>query len=217
MSTLILLAIFFGLMGIVVMIIYLIDRVNSIDKRTAKTNNQEPEDRRSLPIDRRFSGLDGEKLWNQLASQSAVTGENDELTKQRQLYCPVLIRHIQEVFEEGTLDARQGLKIQPASDRSIKTTNGQIVSWIPSGESRSIYELGQERGGADKARLIEIAESIDRVCTSIFTTLGISPNQMISNLILPGIRSERGSETNINTNTSPPARVPDDAENNSTT
>ncbi len=217
MSTLILLAIFFGLMGIVVMIIYLIDRVNSIDKRTAKTNNQEPEDRRSLPIDRRFSGLDGEKLWNQLASQSLATGENDELTKQRQLYCPVLIRHIQEVFEEGTLDARQGLKIQPASDRSIKTTNGQIVSWIPSGESRSIYELGQDRGGADKARLIEIAETIDRICTGIFTTLGISQNQTISNLILPGIHSERGSETNINTNTSPPARMPDNAENNSTT
>ncbi len=217
MSTLILLAIFFGLMGIVVMIIYLIDRVNSIDKRTAKTSNQEPEDRHSLPTDRRFSGLEGEKLWNQLASQSAATGENDELTKQRQLYCPVLIRHIQEVFEEGTLDARQGLKIQPASDRSIKTTNGQIVSWIPSGESRSIYELGQDRGGADKARLIEISESIDRICTGIFTTLGISPNQMISNLILPGIHSERGSETNVNTSASPPARVPGDAESNSTT
>ena len=184
-------AIFLGLIGVVVMIIYLIDRVNSIEKISRNfsdgTSNHTPD----RPLDKRFGDKQGRDLWRALSSAPGPGVDAERLSDLRSNYEPVLLRHIEELFEEGTLDARQDIQTQPTEVRWIRTANGQVQSWLPASDVRGIYDLGQDRERNGTKDLAEIRARLDAFCERLFGTLGMRLTRSVSRLLLPGTETDK--------------------------
>ena len=184
-------AIFLGLIGVVVMIIYLIDRVNSIEKISRNfsdgTSNHTPD----RPLDKRFGDRQGRDLWSALSSAPGPGVDAERLSDLRSNYEPVLLRHIEELFEEGTLDARQDIQTQPTEVRWIRTANGQVQSWLPASDVRGIYDLGQDRERNGTKDLADIRARLDAFCERLFGTLGMRLTRSVSRLLLPGTETDK--------------------------
>ena len=190
MSMFLLMAIFVGLLGVVVMIIYLIDRVNSIEKISRNlpdgASNQTP----GLPVDGRFGDTQGQLLWNALSTAPSPGMNAERQSNLRSHYEPVLLRHIEELFEEGTLDARQDIQAQPKEARWIRTPTGQVQSWLPAMDVRVIYDLGQDRERLGEKDIADIRARLDTCSDRLFGTLGMRPTRSISRLLLPGAETD---------------------------
>jgi len=186
MSMFLLMAIFFGLLGVVVMIIYLIDRVNSIERISKTfsdgTSNHTP----GLPVDEQFHDKQGKDLWSALSTPPGPGSGAERLSDLRSHYEPILLRHIEELFEEGTLDARQGIQVQPTEGRWIRTASGQVQSWLPAADVREIYDLGQDRERSGAKDLADVRVRLDAFCERLLGSLGMKPTRSISRLLLPG-------------------------------
>ena len=187
MSNFLLLAILFCILGVVIMIIYLADKISMLEKNTrAATGEHAPAANPQTAPDKRFAGLSGERLW-QAMSGAAVAGlDTANIDDIRKYYGPVLERHIDELFEEGLLDSRQGIQVQPNPLRNIRTTQGQLLSWLPPGEAKNIYDLGLDRGRGEDANLPELRARLDATCARVYSMLGLTPAQSLSHRLLPG-------------------------------
>ena len=183
MSTFLLSTILISMLFLAVMIIYVIDKIHSIEKHSRRVADGGVP---PAPADERFAGLEGEKIWQTLAGMPAEGWDAQALDELRKHYEPVLLRHIGELLEEGMLDARQGIQVKPSDLRAIKTTHGQVLSWIPPEEARRIYDLGQDRLRAGEDNLPAIRARLDETCDRLFASLGLSPTQSVSRILLPG-------------------------------
>ena len=183
--------IFLGLIGVVVMIIYLIDRVNSIEKISRNFSDGKSNHTPDLPLDKRFGDRQGRELWSALSSAPGPGVDAERLSDLRSNYEPVLLRHIEELFEEGSLDARQDIQTQPTEVRWIRTASGQVQSWLPASDVRGIYDLGQDRERNGTKDLADIRARLDAFCERLFGTLGMRLTRSVSRLLLPGTETDK--------------------------
>jgi len=184
MSTFLLLTILVGMLGVTIMIIYLTDKIHSIEKNTRRAPGS-ADSGPPAPIDERFAGLDGERLWQAMREMPAEGVDPQAIDELRKCYEPVLLRHIGELLEEGVLDGRQGIQVKPDELRTIKTSHGQVVSWIPPVEARMIYDLGLDRQHTSQDNLAAIRLRLDEICDRLFASLGLSPPLRVSRVLLP--------------------------------
>ena len=189
MSTFLLLTILVGMLGVTIMIIYLTDKIHSIEKNTRRATGS-ADSGPPAPIDERFAGLDGERLWQAMREMPAEGVDPQAIDELRKCYEPVLLRHIGELLEEGVLDGRQGIQVKPNELRTIKTSHGQVVSWIPPVEARMIYDLGLDRQHSSQDDLAAIRVRLDDICDRLFISLGLSPTQRVSRVLMPEADSE---------------------------
>ena len=185
MSTFLLLIILVGMLGVAVMIIYVIDKIHSIEKHARRAPGAADNGGPPATTDERFSGLDGEQLWQAMTQLPAEGTDPQAIEQLRKCYEPVLLRHIGELIEEGVLDARQGIQVKPNDLRTIKTPYGQVVSWIPPEEARMIYDLGLDRQRTDQTNLPAIRTRLDEICDSLYASLGLNPTQRVSRVLMP--------------------------------
>ena len=143
MSTMLLVAILCFLIGMVVMIIYLIDRLNSMERKHALTVSSAYAGVDSAAP--AFGNIDGAHLWEVLSGMAPLDSTAVTIDEIRTRYEPVLRRHIEELFEDGVLDGRHGVRFQPKAERTIKCSAGMLNSWIPPADARVIYDIGVER------------------------------------------------------------------------
>ncbi len=183
MSTFLLLSILVGMLGVAVMIIYVIDKIHSIEKHAHLASGAANSG--GAAIDDRFAGLEGEQLWQTMTGMPAAGADPQAIDELRKCYEPVLLRHIGELLEEGVLDGQQGIQVKPNDLRTIKTTHGQVVSWIPPEEARMIYDLGLDRQRTSQDNLAAIRERLDETCDRLFASLGLIPTQRVSRVLMP--------------------------------
>ncbi len=67
MTSIILLAVFFGTAATIILIIYLIDRINRLERLTLDNNGTVAERSPETPSDNYFLGLAGKMLWDPMA------------------------------------------------------------------------------------------------------------------------------------------------------
>ena len=142
-----LLLIFVCLVGVGILVVSLIDRVRKMEVHASSPRSVGAVAAVApATTDARFAGVDGQRLWNLMIAADDKNGAgNGKAAELRAFYPPVLERHIEELFEEGVLDSRQGVRVPPAAVRLIKTSGGQVASWLPPADSNEIYAIGQER------------------------------------------------------------------------
>ena len=142
-----LLLIFVCLVGVGILIISLIDRVRKMEVHASSPRSVGAVAAVApATTDARFAGVDGQRLWNLMIAADDKSGAgNGKAAELRAFYPAVLERHIEELFEEGVLDSRQGVRVPPAPVRLIKTSGGHVASWLPPADSNEIYAIGQER------------------------------------------------------------------------
>ena len=182
------LAILVGLIGVGVLALYVMDRVHKIEKQTVRAVPAGSASAASAAFgttDPRFEGLGGQRLWELLTAPEGEVAT--PLPAQiRHLYAQVLQRHIEEVFEEGTLDGRQGVRMPPAAVRIIKTSGGQVASWLPPAESHAIYEIGLERSVSSGTGFSALRTRLEKVCARLYEKAGIELMPQLFGHLLPG-------------------------------
>ena len=179
------LAIFLGLIGVGVLALYLMDRVHKIEKQTVRTGTAGQASAAFGTTDPRFEGFGGQRLWELLTAPEG--GAAQPLNAQiRHLYTQVLQRHIEELFEEGKLDGRQGVRLPPAAVRIIKTSGGQVASWLPPAESHALYEIGLERSVSSGTGFSALRTRLEKVCARLYEKAGIELMPQLFGHLLPG-------------------------------
>ena len=190
------LAILVGLIGVGVLALYVMDRVHKIEKQTVRTGAAGSASAASAAFgttDPRFEGFGGQRLWELLTAPEGevATPANAQI---RHLYAQVLQRHIEEIFEEGTLDGRQGVRMPPPAVRIIKTSGGQVASWLPPAESHALYEIGLERSVSSGTGFAALRTRLEKVCARLYEKAGIELMPQLFGHLLPGDGAVSGDQ-----------------------
>jgi len=181
----ILLAIFVvGLIIILIFLIYLVDRVNLIERETrahhvggAKATN--------LSVGPYF-GMGGRKLWDAMTEHPPSGIDAAEWANVRQRYALALQLHIESIFEEGQRDGQRGMLGEPKNPRVISTPDGNLESWLPPPQVKALYQCGADSVTQAEEALMGVRASLNESGKALYMQAGFTqfPNQ--SDLLLPG-------------------------------
>jgi len=195
MNTVLLLAVFFGTAAAIVLIIYLIDRVNMLEKMTLESRPSAPGDsvKPDSNADSVFLGLSGKILWDAMSGKTPEGFNDNDLVALKSRYEHVLTKHIELLFKEGSADRQQGkASAKPKLPTSIKTLRGTIDSWIPPQHASAIYKAGFESIGATDIDRTRIASYLDDSTELLFSRTDIALRQAFSEKLMP--QSQEGGE-----------------------
>jgi len=173
-----------GLLVVLVFIIYLIDRVNSIEKETrqfAQTLN----DHKALPAVGPFAGLNSKKLWDAMTGRVPDGIDPGELVQVRERYAMVLQKHIEAVFQEGVKDGQSGLSGEPKNTKLITTLRGPIDSWLPTAQVNTIYKCGLDSTQLPPEQLDAVRSALDEAGQTLYVKALINLAQPLSMTLMP--------------------------------
>ena len=192
------------LLLLVILTLYLIDKVNHLTKLTEGPLVQPEADAQPAaqpPGDILFSGLEGKKLWDAMNGKE-VEGFDAKLVEAlRPHYEPILRAHISATFQDGVRDASGIENRVPNSERQIETPRGHIQSWLPPQHLGSIYRNAREYGGdyaknPDPDVLDRLKQTLDGVVDMMYQRVGITNDAPYSQFLFkrPGQPSEGASD-----------------------
>jgi len=96
----------------------------------------------------------------------------------------VLQKHIELLFEDGTLDGREGFSMPVSPERKVPTLRGEFISWIPHEFAKGIYMAGHDRATKPETEHSLIAANLDNIGNELFEQVGIPPI-LLSKLLMP--------------------------------
>jgi len=194
------------LLLLVILTLYLIDKVNHLTKLSEAPLAQPEIDAQPAvqpPGDILFSGLEGKKLWDAMNGKE-VEGFDAKLVEAlRPHYEPILRSHITATFQDGVSDASGIENRVPSSEREIQTPRGHIQSWLPPQHLGSIYRNAREYGGdyaknPDPDVLERLKQTLDGVVNMMYQRVGIPNDTPYSEFLFkrPAQPSPAGSPDN---------------------
>ena len=189
MDTLLLVAILLGLGAVVVLIIYLIDRVNRIESLTG-TLGGGTEHRPSL-----FGDLAGKKLWDVVCGKPTEGWDKMAVDQLRNRYQPVLRKQVEDLFADGLRDGQQGVPFPVNNPRVVSTLRGSVESWIPQQSAAAIYQAGFERARAQADALPALRQRLDEAVNAVFGKASIKLPRPISQDLIPDFGTPAGGES----------------------
>jgi hypothetical protein len=177
MSIFLLLLILGGLVVVVVRLLSLGERLAALERPGGTAAE-------TLAADTVFGDLRGEALWSVLSGVKQT--DPDTLASLREHYRPVLERHLEEIFLEGVLDARQGIRATPAGDRVIRGSNGTVSAWLPPELAATIYSTAQDSTRLPVAAPAEsLTSSLADACRQAHERIGLSGGAPLAARLLP--------------------------------
>ncbi|MEY3611266.1 MAG: hypothetical protein RJB14_988 [Pseudomonadota bacterium] len=174
-----------GLLMILVMVIYLIDKVNAIEKETRKMMITLGEKSATpVPTDP-FLGLSGKRLWDAMTGRSVEGLDTEGREKLRNLYQLVLSKHMEALYQDGFKDALRGLPGEPKNSRFISTAKGQIESWIPSAQANALYQCGLKAAETPQSEWGPIRASMDEAGQYLLGKTDLDNSSPLSDWLMP--------------------------------
>ena len=171
------------LLLLVILTLYLIDKVNKLtslqEEAMQPSPPQEPPPELEPPGDILFAGLEGKTLWDAMSGKEVEGFEPSLIEALRPHYEPILREHIETTFHDGMEDANEDDPQNPGSLRTIPTPRGEVESWLPPQHLGSIYRTAIEFGG-DYARSRDVdtyyrlQETLDSVTSMLYQRAGLS-------------------------------------------
>ena len=172
-----------GLLLILVLVIYLLDRVNAIEKETRKLAQnitpavQAPKDP--------FEGLSGRRLWDAMTGKAPETLAADALAEIRERYDLVLHKHLEAIYQEGWRDGERGLSVEPVNTRTISTAAAQVESWLPGPQVKTLYQCGLEASQRPPELWDSLRADMDEAARIIYEKTQIEARQSLSSWLMP--------------------------------
>lgn len=173
-----------GLLVVLVFIIYLVDRVNAIEKETrqfARSLN-DPKEPVSLGP---FAGLSSKKLWDAMTGRVPEGMDPSVLVEVRERYETVLQKHIESIFQEGIQDGQRGLTGDPKNTKLITTLRGPVESWLPSAQVNTLYKCGVDSTQLPADQLEAVRMALDEVGQTLYSKALLNLTQPLSVSLLP--------------------------------
>ena len=183
LNTILLLLMFTGLVGVLLVVFFMLDRVNDLHKATNFGKGQ-------VKKDQSFGGLSGKNLWDAMIGVPSPGWSQKKLAELRPRYELVLQKHMELLFEDGKFDGREGFSAPVRSDRMVTTLRGEVESWIPHEFASGLYNAGFQLVATPDVEEDVIREQVDMVGEAIYSAAGLPP-QPLSKLLMPPPRPER--------------------------
>jgi hypothetical protein len=178
------------LLLLVILTLYLIDKVNHLARM------YEPPAPPAPPVpeptdpsaDILFAGLDGKKLWDAMNGKKVDGFDSSLVDALRPHYEPILRNHIVATFKDGVHDAAIQESRVPSSQREISTVRGHIQSWLPPQHLGSVYRSGVEFAGLDAQHpdpevLSRLKQTVDSVVDMLYQRVGITNEAPLSEVL----------------------------------
>jgi hypothetical protein len=184
------------LLLLVILTLYLIDKVNHIQQnQTPEPEPMPPMPMPEPPTDILFAGLEGKKLWDAMNGKPVDGFDAALIDALRAHYEPILREHITETFRDGMESADETDTGVPASQRKIPTVRGFIQSWLPPQHLGSIYRVGIEYGAVmgkdpDPDIVMRLRETLDSVTDMLYKRTSITYEVPFSELLMSSVESE---------------------------
>ena len=172
-----------GLLLILILVIYLIDRVNAIEKETRKvmTSINEKSARAPTP----FMGLSSKKLWDAMTGRAAEGLDAEAIIELRNQYQLVLSKHMEALYKEGFKDGQRGLSGEPKNTKQISTSKGLVESWIPSAQANALYQCGLNASQTPESEWAPIRASMDEAGQFLLTKTQQDASSPLSDWLMP--------------------------------
>ena len=171
------------LLLLVILTLYLIDKVNKLTSLQEEAMHPppsvEPPQELDIPGDILFAGLEGKTLWDAMSGKQIDGFEPTLIEALRPHYEPILREHIETTFSDGLEDAHEDDPQNPGSLRTIPTPRGEVESWLPPQHLGSIYRTAMEFGGdyaktRDTDTFYRLQETLDSVTSMLYQRAGLT-------------------------------------------
>lgn len=183
------------LLLLVILTLYLIDKVNQLARLQEQTESDQEKSVADLqleapPGDILFAGLEGKTLWDAMSGKHVDGFEPTRIDALRPHYEPILRAHIETTFEDGLEDAEAGSAASnPESLRVIPTSRGEVDSWLPPQHLGSIYRTAMEFGSEylktrEPDTLVRLRETLDSVTDMLYQRAGLKIEVPYSALLM---------------------------------
>jgi hypothetical protein len=171
------------LLLLVILTLYLIDKINHLAKMyeapKPETTGGVAEFETEIPGDLLFSGLEGKKLWDAMNGKQVEGFDASMIEALRPHYEPILREHIVATFKDGLEEVGGDESKVPSSMRKISTVRGHIQSWLPPQHLGSIYRSALEFAGTyandpHPEVLVRLQQTVDSVVDMLYQRVGIT-------------------------------------------
>jgi len=181
MNTILLLLIFTGLVGLLLVVFFMLDRLNELHKHA---------DLQKTPYvpDDTFGGLTGKTLWDAMIGIPMSGWDAKKLEPLKPRYEAVLQKHLELLFEDGKLDAREGFAMPVRCDRVVTTLRGEIESWMPHEYASGIYRAAQDLINLPPEEHEAVLARIDDIGEALYSATNLPPRHLLSKVLVPASR-----------------------------
>ncbi len=189
---------------LVVLVIYLVDRFNGLERETQQMIRSLQEQQAQAKPSGPYAGLSGKALWDTLAGVAETAMDESTLEGVRKRYRLILGEHIGFVFNEGVSDQRRGLDSVPASTRTVRTPQTQVESWLPPEAVAEIYQCGRGHAAGDPSQLPGLRQRLDQVCAMLHQQVRLDVLQPASSVLMPPLPEEAAPAAPANADAAAP-------------
>jgi hypothetical protein len=190
------------LLLLVILTLYLIDKINHLAKMYEAPKPEQPalpEFEQEIPGDLLFSGLEGKKLWDAMNGKQVDGFDATLIEALRPHYEPILREHITSTFKDGLEEGGDESKV-PSSMRKISTVRGYIQSWLPPQHLGSIYRSALEFAGSyandpDPQVLLRLKQTVDSVVDMLYQRVGITNDVPFSEFLFVDVPVHEKDDT----------------------
>ena len=181
MNTILLLLIFTGLVGLLLVVFFMLDRLNELHKHAdLQKTPHKPDDS--------FGGLTGKTLWDAMIGIPLPGWEAKQLEPLKPRYEALLQKHLELLFEDGKLDAREGFAMPVRCDRVVATLRGEIESWMPHEYASGIYRAAQDLFNLPPEEHDTVLARIDEIGDALYSATNLPPRHPLSKVLVPASR-----------------------------
>ena len=155
-----------GVLLLVVLSFYLIDKVNVIYRKHTGPEIPKTYD------DGLFADLTGKTLWDAMTGIPTPGYSPDLIEKLRPHYEPVIRQHIEHVFMQGRQDGAKGAQNVPRNVGQFPTPRGTLESWLPMHHVASLYQVGFDDAQHPEHWLTN-QQTLDQVVAMLYARAGL--------------------------------------------
>lgn len=173
-----------GLLLVLILVIYLVDRVNSIETETRKvvTTLNENAAKMATPS----MGLSGKKLWDAMTGRSTEGLDPQALDDLRSRYPVILSKHAEALYKDGFKDGILGTQPgDPKNTKEIVMAKGTVESWIPTAQVNALYQCGLSASQTPEAEWGPIRASMDEAGEFLWSKAQLEATSPLSEWLMP--------------------------------
>ena len=173
-----------GLLVLLVFIMYLLDRVNTLERETrllTRPLNAPKEVALAGP----FAGLSSKKLWDAMSGRLPDGLDASTVDEVRVLYETVLHKHVDAIFQEGVKDGQRGMLGEPKNTKLINTSHGPVESWLPSAQVNTLYKCGLDSAQLPSDQLDAVRAALDEAGQTLYGKAMVNLAQPLSASLMP--------------------------------
>jgi hypothetical protein len=173
-----------GILVLLVFILYLLDRVNNLEKETRQFSKSLKSQKEAVSPGP-FAGLHSKKLWDAMTGRVPEGFDPALVDEVRPLYEIVLHKHVDAIFQEGVADGQLGAMAEPKNTKFINTARGPVESWLPSAQVNTLYKCGLDSVQLPGDQLDAVRFALDEAGQTLYGKAMVNLAQPLSVSLMP--------------------------------